>query len=125
MKLLVLLLTAATCIAATDTEPAVQLPLDLVWKTANRGSVSVVAKDLAAGRIDTHNFKTDYGSYDKDQTRIRRVGVTLRNFGRMPTSAALEILWFVTPERPPKGAVAQVSAFLNERKLLAEQELKR
>lgn len=115
MKAFVLLLL---CIAAASPAPARAQaeappvpsakpapPTDLDWATANRANVSLDVKEVSSGRTDASNFKTDYGSYDKDQIRRKVLEVSARNFGKVPATVTIETIWFVRPERPPKDAV--------------------
>lgn len=97
----------------------------LDWKTANRASFSVEVKELMSGKVKVREgFKSDYGSYDRDEMRVRRIGVSLRNSGRVPGKITLEAIWFVTPERPPKGSVGQIPPAVGEVKVVAEPEIK-
>ena len=124
MKLAAVLSLVLSVLASGQESPKPTLPAELDLKGANRGSVSIDAKETMSGKISSNNFKSDYGSYDKDQLRTRRIAVTVRNFSRMPVNVAVETLWFVTPERPPKERVGQDLASIGERAFLSEQELK-
>jgi len=104
-------------------EPA---PVNLLgWDAANRGSFSIDAKPARYGKSTKDDFKTDYGSYDKNIVRTVALDVELKNFSRVSQTVIIETLWFVRPERPPASGIggAYSKVFLSERDIGMPTEL--
>lgn len=122
MKTLMLLAVLTAPILAEEAAAKAAPVIDLDWKGPQ--SVTIEVKPLLAGKITQNNFKTDYGSYDKDQVRMRKIQVSIRNYSKEPRKLTVETLWFVTPEKPPKDRIAPQEPFIGSREVTIDGEMK-
>ena len=107
-----------------DSGKAKKRPTELDWSSANRGSLSISAQEIKRAKVAADSFKTDYGSYDRDQLRVREIELDVWNSGKLPITITTEVLWFVTPEQPPKGRIAPAFPMLADRAIVGVGEIK-
>jgi hypothetical protein len=99
------------------------LPVDLNWKSANRGSISIDVQETRRGVLKADYFKTDYGSYDKYLLRVRSMVIEVRNSSPTAKDVTTEVLWFIAPERAHGERTIQVHPAIGERKVISKATL--
>ena len=118
------LVSVSALFGEDDAGNAKNRPTELDWSSANRVSVSISAQEIKRAKVTADSFKTDYGSYDRDQLRIRQIELDVWNSGRQPLNITTEVLWFVTPEQPPKGRIAPAFPMIADRAIVGTSEIK-
>jgi hypothetical protein len=85
----------AVALRAADEQPTPP-PTLLDFKTGVRSSISLATKETASRRAITRNWKTNYGSYDRDFARGKSIAIDLVNLGRVEATADthLDVFWF-------------------------------
>src|SRR5947207_3250044 len=65
------------------------------------GTLSLEAHEIGTGDARTSLWETDYGSYDRDFSRSKKILVTLHNLSRKPASFAVTVYFIARPTVAP------------------------
>jgi hypothetical protein len=63
--------------------------------------LSLEAHEVGTGAAQTSNWETNYGSYDRDFSRSKKILVTVRNISRKPTPFAVMVYFVAKPAIAP------------------------
>jgi hypothetical protein len=105
MKPPILLACAAAALASTSTQaqnpqtPAAYTVPSGVASLSNaagrpRLTGSIEGKSIGTGKVTQENWKTDWGSYDRNYTRMQHVEVTVTAWGAGEGNVEVEWIWF-------------------------------
>jgi len=76
-----------------------------VLSSAEAGALSVEAHEIGTGDARVSLWETDYGSYDRDFSRSKKILVTLHNLSRKPTPFAVTVYFIAKPTVAPSAQV--------------------
>src|SRR5690349_21487451 len=72
-----------------------------VLSSAEAGALSLEAHEIGTGDARISLWETDYGSYDRDFSRSKRILVTLHNLSRKPSPFAVTVYFIAKPTVAP------------------------
>ena len=68
-----------------------------IASSAHAGVPSLEAHEIGTGDARISNWETDWGSYDRDFSRSKKIAVTLRNMSRKPVPFAVTVYFIAKP----------------------------
>jgi hypothetical protein len=74
-----------------------------VLSSVEAGTLSVEAHEIGTGDARISLWETDYGSYNRDFSRSKRILVTLHNLSRKPTPFAVTVYFIAKPTVAPSA----------------------
>src|SRR5438552_7256350 len=69
--------------------------------SAEAGALSLEAHEIGTGDARISNWETDWGSYDRDFSRSKKIAVTLHNMSRRPVPFAVTVYFIAKPTIAP------------------------
>ena len=82
---------------------AIVLMTMAVLSSAAAGTLSLEAHEIGTGDARISNWETDWGSYDRDFARSKKLLVTLHNLSRQPAPFAITVYFIGKPTIPPNS----------------------
>src|SRR5207249_1305247 len=84
---------------------------------ANTGALSLEAHEIGTGDARISLWETDYGSYDRDFSRSKKILVTLHNLSRKPSPYAVTVYFIAKPTVAPSAqGYDQCTLFIYDRR---------
>src|SRR5438105_3902936 len=80
---------------------AIALGALAIVSSANAGALSLEAHETGTGDARISNWETDWGSYDRDFSRSKKIAVTLHNMSRKPAPFAITVYFIAKPTVAP------------------------
>lgn len=74
-----------------------------VAASADAGVLSLEAHEIGTADAQVSNWETDYGSYDRDSYRSKKILVTLHNVSRKPAPFAVTVYFIAKKPVPPSA----------------------
>ncbi len=68
---------------------------------ANAGGLSLEAHEIGTGDARISNWEADWGSYDRDFSRSKKIAITLHNMSRKPAPFAVTVCFIAKPTVAP------------------------
>lgn len=76
----------------------------IILSSAEGSTLSLEAHEIGTGDARVSNWETDYGSYDRDFSRSKKILVTLHNISRKPAPFAITVYFVAKPTVAPNTA---------------------